>query len=226
MAAPFQLNVSLRQRFLDHLFFPLNMWFGEQTSYRWGLTPIDHERVRMVLPHCRGRLLDVACGNNLLARTYGGGIGADLHPYPEITLRCASFPLPFRKDTFDTVALLACLNHITRRGETLAECHRVMRRDGRLLITMIPAWVGFFSHKIRRRHDPDQLERGMAHEEDWGLSTKTLQKLLTDAGFRIVIHKRFMWGLNNFYLAVKDGPEPNRKTLPDPNERRQMTNDK
>jgi SAM-dependent methyltransferase len=211
MAVPFQPKTSLWQRILDHLFFPINMWLGEEASYGLGLTPIDHERVRMALPHCRGRLLDVACGNNLLARAYGSGIGADVHPYPEISVRCESCPLPFKSNTIDTIALLACLNHITRRSETLAECNRVLVSDGRLLITMIPAWVGFFSHKIRKRHDPDQLERGMAHDEDWGLSTGTLRKLLQDAGFRIVTHKRFMWGLNNFYLAVKVRQGPNDK---------------
>ena len=203
MAALFQPDLSPWQRLKDHLLFPLNMWLDEKTSCRFGLTPIDHERVRAALPHCRGKLLDVACGNNLLARAYGEGIGADVHPYAGIDVRCDSACLPFKDASFDSLSMLACLNHITRREETLRECSRVLRPGGRILITMIPAWVGYFSHRIRRRHDPDQLERGMKEEEDWGLSTRTIGSLLEGAGLELAGHHRFMWALNNLYIGRK-----------------------
>jgi SAM-dependent methyltransferase len=201
MRAPFKPEISLRQRVVDHLFFPLNMWLSEAASSRLGLTPIDHERVRVALRHCRGKLLDVGCGNNLLARAYGNGFGVDAHPYPETDARCDSARLPFRSSTFDSVTLLACLNHITRRTETLAECRRVLRERGILIITMIPLWVGFFSHRIRRRHDPDQLHRGVSRGEAWGLSKADIRRLLEMSGFRLTTHERFMWGLNHLYLA-------------------------
>ncbi len=203
MPGTFKSEASLRQRLADHLLFPLNMWLSERTSSRLGLTPIDHERIRTALRYCRGRLLDVGCGNNLLVRTYGSGFGVDVHPYPEADTRCESDRLPFLDSTFDSVALLACLNHITRRIETLAECRRVLRPDGILIVTMIPAWVGMLSHPIRRRHDPDQLERGMSCEESWGLSTGEIRKLLEATGFHLRVHERFMWGLNNLYLAER-----------------------
>ncbi len=201
MPAPFRPKVSRWQNAADHFFFPLNMWLGEETSARLGLTPIDHERVRMALPHCRGRLLDIACGNNLLVRAHGSGFGVDIHPYPEADALCDGAYLPFKAGTFDTVAMLACLNHIVHRRETLAECRRVLRGDGSLVLTMIPRWIGFFSHPIRRRHDPDQLDRGMAHEEDWGLSTRAIATLLEEAGFAPLFRRRFMWGLNCVFVA-------------------------
>jgi SAM-dependent methyltransferase len=204
MSVPLQVQAGFWQRVADHLLFPVNMWLGEGTSRRLGLTPIDHERVRVVLTHCRGRLLDIGCGNNLLIRTYGNGIGVDVHPYPEAQAQCDSSYLPFVSNTFDSVALLACLNHIRRRRESLAECRRVLRPGGRVLLTMIPAWVGTVSHPIRKRHDPDQLERGVADDEDLGLSTSEIRTLLQNAGFRIVLHKRFMWGLNNLYVAERE----------------------
>ena len=203
MPAPFKPRVGFVRHCWDRLLFPLNMWLSEAASARLGLTPIDHERVRMALPHCHGRLLDVACGNNLLVRAYGSGIGADIHPYPEIGVRCDSSGLPFKDGTFDTIAMLACLNHITRRRETLAECRRVLADGGTLIVSMIPPWVGRFSHPIRRRHDPDQLERGVAPEEDWGLSTREVRDLLGEAHFRVVSHHRFVWGLNNLYVGKR-----------------------
>jgi len=196
--------VSHRQRVLDHLLFPVNMWMSESASRRLGLTPLDHERIRAALPCCRGRLLDVGCGNNLLVRAYGNGIGIDIHPYREIAVRCDSSLLPFKCDSFDSVALLACLNHMVRRREALEECRRVLRRGGRVIITMIPAWVGFFSHPIRKRHDPDQLDRGIAEEESLGMSNSEVRALLEQCGMRLMVHRRFMWGLNNLYVAEKD----------------------
>jgi SAM-dependent methyltransferase len=203
MTAAFKSKASGWQRIADHLLFPVNMWLGEEQSTRLGLTPIDHERIRIALRYCKGKLLDVGCGDNLLVRTYGDGIGVDIHSYPEIGVRCTSDCLPFKSNVFDSLALLACLNHITRRSETLDECHRVLKDDGRLLVTMISPWVGYFSHKIRKRHDPDQIERGMGPEEDWGLSRVVLEALLAGSGFRITLRRRFMWGLNRFYLAEK-----------------------
>jgi len=203
MAAPFVREVTLARRIADHLLFPLNMWLSDDASQRLGLTPIDHERVRAVLPHCRGRLLDLGCGNNLLSRNYGCGFGVDIHPYAGIDARCDSAYLPFQDETFDSVALLACLNHIVRRAETLIECRRVLKPHGRLLVTMIHPLVGFFSHPIRRPHDPDQLERGMAGEEANGLTTRQVLRLFSDAGFRPVLHQRFLWGLNNLHIAEK-----------------------
>ncbi len=203
MPAIFKARVSFLQRVYDHLLFPLNMWLSEETSQSLGLTPIDHERVRMALPHCRGRLLDVACGKNLLVGAYGKGVGADIHPYPEISVRCDSSRLPFRKSSFDSIALLACLNHITRRSETLDECHRVLASEGRLILTMISPRIGWLSHRIRLRHDPDQLDRGLGAEEDLGLQNREVVRLLEAARFKPVVHRRFMWGLNNLFLAEK-----------------------
>ena len=203
MPALLKPEASLRQRLVDHLLFPLNIWLGEATAFKLGLTPIDHERVRMALRHCRGRLLDVACGNNLLVRSYGDGFGVDVHPYPEADAQCDSAGLPFGSSTFDSVALLACLNHITRRKETLDECHRVLREGGILIVTMIPQWVGLCSHPIRKRHDPDQLGRGISQDEDWGMSTADIRRLLGASRFRLAAHQRFLWALNNLYLATK-----------------------
>jgi SAM-dependent methyltransferase len=201
VTVPLATRRSAWRRVYDHCLFPVNIWLGDEAAARLGLTPIDHERVAAVFPHVTGRLLDVACGTNLLARTYGSGFGVDIHPYPDMDVRGHSARLPFRSGVFDTVSLLACLNHITERRETLDECRRVLRPGGRLLVTMIPPWIGRFSHPIRRRHDPDQLERGMAHEEDWGLTTGYLRSLLEGAGFELTRHVRFMWGLNHLYVA-------------------------
>ena len=39
---------------------------------------LEHRRATAVLPHVRGRLLDVGCGSNQLVRRYGDGMGVDV----------------------------------------------------------------------------------------------------------------------------------------------------
>ena len=56
-----------------------------------------------------------------------------------------------------------------KRSQVLQEARRVLKGEGRLLITMINPVVGFFAHTIRHRYDLDQLERGMGEEEAKGL---------------------------------------------------------
>jgi len=49
-----------------------------------------------------------------------------------------SAKLPFKNETFDTVTIAGALNHIPNRSEVLAEAHRILRQNGRIVITMIP----------------------------------------------------------------------------------------
>jgi hypothetical protein len=87
-----------------------------------------------------------------------------------------------------------------------------LREGGRILITMIHPWVGFFSHPIRKRHDPDQLDRGVGEAEALGLTRKEMLKLLQDAGFEVIREQRFLWALNHLYIAQKRHPQSHRGT--------------
>jgi len=71
-------------------------------------------RVRMVLPHIRGRLLDIGCGTNLLVRPYDGeGIGVDVYQWGDVDLVVEdSAKLPFESGEFDTVTIISAINHI------------------------------------------------------------------------------------------------------------------
>jgi len=45
----------------------------------------------------------------------------------------------------------------------------------------------------------------MSAEEDWGLSTREVKNLLSGAGFRITVQRRFLWALNCLFVAEKRG---------------------
>jgi SAM-dependent methyltransferase len=197
------------QTIKDRVCFPILVLLATDQAHSLGLTPIDEERVAVALRQCRGRLLDIGCGTNDLAQRYRSGqgraIGVDVHPWPGADVVCDTTILPFADNYFDTVAMLACLNHIPRskRDRVLQEARRVLKDGGHLLITMINPVVGFFAHTIRHRYDLDQLERGMGEEEDNGIWDGEVKRLVAENGFRIAQTVPFVFGLNRLYIAQK-----------------------
>jgi len=190
---------------LDRAAFPLLVFLTTEQARRLHLTPLDHERIEACLPHCTGLLLDVGCGSNELVRRHGCGFGVDVYLWPEIDILCDTRRLPFPDASFDTTSLLAVLNHIPPqdRETVLKEVHRVLRPAGRLLITMLDPVIGRIIHRLRFRQDPDQHERGMLEEEDYGLWDSEVRGLLEESGFQVERRRRFVFGLNNLYVATR-----------------------
>ena len=170
-----------------------------------------HWRIAAVLPHLRGRVLDVGCGTNDLLKRYrakakqpraADSVGVDVFDWPGADLLVDdSADLPYDDASFDTVAVVAALNHIPNRAEVLRECRRLLRPGGRIVLTMLPPTLSWAWHQVRRPWDADQTERGMQPGEVWGLSRRQIDLLLTDAGFAPTRRSRFMLGLNLLTLA-------------------------
>lgn len=160
-------------------------------------------RLRIVLPHVRGRLLDIGCGANELVRRHApGGVGVDVHQWGRVDLVVAdSSRLPFDDETFDTVTILAALNHIPNREAVLREARRLLRPGGRLITTMIPPRLSTIWHRLRRPWDADQTERGMKPGEVYGLTAAEVRRLVAAAGFEVQLEKRFMLGINRLTVA-------------------------
>lgn len=181
---------------------PVRLTASHRFLNRIGLRSMRDERIRAVLPHCRGRLLDVGCGEgNLLVHAYSGpGVGVDVFPWPGIDVLCDTARLPFADASFQTVAVLASLNHIPNRREVLVECRRVLAPDGILLITMIGPLVGWLRHKLAW-WDTDQTVRAHAPGELPGMDDCTVRNLLAQTGFVLTERRRFVCGLNVLYIA-------------------------
>lgn len=171
---------------------------------------LAHRRVMAVLPHVSGRLLDVGCGSNRLVRHYANGVGIDVHPWPG-----ADFVVPdtatlqWESASFDTITIIAALNHIPNRLAVLNECKRLLRPGGRVVITMLTPRTSRVWHWLRAPWDADQRERGMQPGEVYGFTSKQLLELFSDAGFRLLSSQRFMLGLNRVYVFGLDATAPN-----------------
>lgn len=171
-------------------------------------------RIQAVLPHVSGRLLDVGCGFNQLVRHYPNGIGVDVHPWPgaDIVVNDTA-TLEWESESFDTITILAALNHIPNRMAVLNECRRVLRPGGRVVITMLTPRTSRIWHWLRAPWDADQRDRGMQPGEVFGFTSAQLIELFTRAGFTLLSRQRFMLGLNRVYvfgLAGEAKPAPNR----------------
>jgi ubiquinone/menaquinone biosynthesis C-methylase UbiE len=164
-------------------------------------------RVRVVLPHVRGRLLDIGCGLNSLTRSYGGeGVGVDVHQWGDVDVVVKdSAALPFPDCSFDTVAIIAALNHITNRKDVLREARRLLKDGGLIITTMIGPLVGRIYHALRQPWDADQRERGMKEGEVCGMTSEEVRTLLQESGFKVKHEKLFMLGFNRLTIARKSG---------------------
>lgn len=162
-------------------------------------------RIRTVLPHIHGHLLDIGCGTNDLVKSYRQkGTGVDIYQWGDVDLVVDdTAKLPFESETFDTITITAALNHIPNRIQVLAEANRILRKNGVLIITMISPRISRVWHFLRL-WGVDQNERGMKPGEVFGLTPKEMRFLLADAGFDVCLEKAFMLGINRMTVAKKN----------------------
>ena len=192
--------------FLSRIAFPILVFLSREQTLKVGLTPIDDERVIYALKNTKGHLLDIGCGANNFVHSYGNGVGVDVADWKgcDIVIKDAAH-LPFKKKSFDTVSFLACLNHIPNREDAVKEAVRVLNKDGRVIVTMITPRLGKFIHWLRFRNDPDHKERHIDHESElMGMDHELTKSILRKAGLFNIKHKRFVFGLNNIYIATKE----------------------
>lgn len=196
---------SFLQHIKDFIAAPLRLTIlPDDVATRLGLTSLEEERIRAVWPYIRGRLLDIGAGRNRLVQCYGNGIGVDVYDWGGGALIVEdSSNLPFPDESFDTITFLACLNHIPYREAVLREAYRLLRPGGRVIITMIDPVLGWIGHKIFWWYDRDQRDRGIEEGELWGMWPKEVKTLLQQTGFVVRLHKRFVYGLNNLFVAEK-----------------------
>ena len=166
---------------------------------------LARRRLKAVLPHVNGRLLDVGCGSNMLVRHYPNGVGIDVYPWPGADLIVPDIAkLQWESGSFDTITIIAALNHIPNRTAVLEECRRLLRPGGRVVITMLTPRISRIWHWLRAPWDADQRDRGMQPGEVYGFTSQQLLELFKRAGFSLLSSQRFMLGLNGVYIFGLD----------------------
>ena len=162
-------------------------------------------RINKVLPHIHGKLLDIGCGTNELVKAYSGeGLGVDVYPWSNVDLLVKDTSnLEFDDKSFDTVTIVAAINHIPNRNQVFMEIHRLLKDNGVFIMTTVGPKKSRIWHWLRRNSDVDQTERGMKEGEVWGLTDSELDKLLLESGFKMYIKDGFNLNLCHIIMCKK-----------------------
>ena len=194
--------------YLNLAIFPLKMIIPQPIVAKIpGLTSNEDIRVGMVKGNVQGRLLDIGCGTNRLAREYRAqgshGLGVDVYDWGNVDLVVENTAtLPFENASFDTISFVACFNHIPNREDVLQEAKRLLAPNGRILITNLTPIISRIWHTYAF-WDADQHERGMAEGEVYGFTPQALIAILEKNGLKVAAREKFSWGLNELFVCVK-----------------------
>ncbi len=179
-------------------FFKLNLMNDILGKY------LEKIRINKVLPFVKGELLDIGCGMNNLKKNYGSGVGVDVYDWGNVDIVVEDTSnLPFSNSKFDTITILAALNHIPNRENVIQECYRVLKNDGVVIVTMIPPNISKIWHFIRKPWDKDQSERGMKDGELYGIKNNDIKLIFEKKGFVLLNKKKFMLNINNLLVFCK-----------------------
>ena len=201
------------KKIIDTLFFPIRALFIPEESYL-GLTSLRDERMEEVAKEVSGYTLDIGCGrNNLFIKNFvQNGIGIDIYEYEGVDNVVKDMTkLPFDDETFDSVTLIAVGGHIPKKDRVaeFKEIARVLKKGGKLVLTEgepITQTIGHiyreFSYKLMGKVDMDN-ERGMEHDEEFCMPYDELMGYLNTPPLKFIKRRKFMWGLNNIYIAKK-----------------------
>ena len=210
------MSRSKIKKIVDSVFFPIRaLFFPEESTII--LTSLRDERFEKVANHCLGKVLDVGCGRgNLFIKKYIGeenGIGIDVFEYEGVANIVKDLTnLPYNENSFDTVTLIAVGGHIpkSKREKEFAEFARILKPDGKLIMTEGEKWTQTIGHKWRKfslalvgKVDMDN-ERGMEEEEEYCMPLTEIKKYLNTKPLELIKREKFMWGLNNIYIARKN----------------------
>jgi len=204
-------------RLVDTIAFPFRALFIPYEG-KFGLSSMRDERMGIAALYCKGKVLDVGCGpgNRFIKQFIGeqNGIGIDVYPYEGVEHVIDDMTnIPFGDCSFDTITLIAVGGHIPRseRRSQFRELSRLLKPGGRLLLTegepitqlLLHKWR-YFSLLLLGKKDMDS-ERGMEDGEQYCMPERELISYLSTPPLRYRERKRFMWGLNNLYIATKTG---------------------
>ncbi len=159
-----------------------------------------------------GRLLDVGCHDGYLVRQIrsrvGWAIGLDPLTQPGrrdgVEFIRDSFPgrIPIRESSFDCITMLAVLEHMADPDRVAAECFRVLRPGGRVILTVPSPSVDQILWALQRL----RLLDGLSTDEHHGFDVDQTPAVFERAGFRLDTRETFQLGLNHLFVFVKPPP--------------------
>ena len=109
--------------------------------------------------------------------------------------------LPFASGAFDVITMLAVLEHLSDPVNMVKEIERVLKNDGRLVIT-VPGKAAqhvleFLSYRLKIVNSDEKRDHKKYYNCD------ELKKLFYQTGMIMEYHGYFQMGMNNFCIIKK-----------------------
>jgi 2-polyprenyl-3-methyl-5-hydroxy-6-metoxy-1,4-benzoquinol methylase len=108
--------------------------------------------------------------------------------------------LQLEAGSFDTVVMAALLEHLKSPDWALKQSHRLLKPDGRLVITT-PTPFGGRLHALGSLCGLTHREAAEEHERFF--NERALKSLIQGIGFSLELYERFLLGLNQLLVARK-----------------------
>ncbi len=153
------------------------------------------QKIRKLAPKLEGKLLDFGCGRKPYKNLFVNVkeyIGLDMqqtghdHSLSEIDVFYDGKKIPFENETFDAIFSAEVFEHIFNLDEILDELYRVLKKDGKMLITIPFMWgeheqpydyARYTSFAIR--HILEQKGFRIITSEKTGKASETILQLYT-----------------------------------------------
>jgi ubiquinone/menaquinone biosynthesis C-methylase UbiE len=170
-------------------------------------------RIRQALPYIKKDdvLLDIGCDDpsmlllqvkDLIAKGYG--IDIVVQPKKmgkiEILRQDLQEKIEFKSKSADVITMLAVLEHMKYPEKMVRECYRILKPGGKLVIT-VPSPRN--KPLLELLAKVGMVRREMIEQHVNYFSKKSLELLLTTAGFKHVRVKLFELGFNTFAVGQK-----------------------
>jgi len=162
------------------------------------------QRINMVSPYLRDKVLDYGCGVGVLADK--------CHPdfYLGVDIDDESLEIAFKKypafrfvnknpkdEQFDVIVLLAVIEHIKEPVDLLKQLKLMLKSDGQIVLTTPHPFIA----KIHSIGSIIGLFSASANEDhEYFFDFNRMYKLTAKAGLDILEYKRFLVGMNQLFI--------------------------
>jgi SAM-dependent methyltransferase len=190
--------------FLESILLPVMVCSPDRVLERMGLPSLRSARYGRTARFIGARHLDLGCGNNPLqdyrpdARVIGLDVQVTRPKFDPSVVGVAEY-LPFVDGSFDSLSMVACLNHFGERDAVIREACRVVRPGGRIIVTMIGPLVGVVCHKWRFWYQ-DTLYREVHPGEVDGMGRKWVRALFSAHHMPCVYESAFLARMNRIFV--------------------------
>jgi SAM-dependent methyltransferase len=179
-------------------------------------------RVGKALAHIRpgGRLLDVGCFDGYLVRQARSRVAEAVGLDPLVTPGQVdgiefirdSFPprTEIADGSFDCISMLAVLEHMTDPDVVAAECLRLLRPGGLVVLTVPSPVVDHIIWGLQLL----RLLDGVCTDQHHGFDVEQTASIFQRAGFALKTRRKFQLGLNNVFVFEKPRIRAPRTAVP------------